>query len=63
MKKIIIPYHKASESLCGHVRLAPDAERVVRELCRESGLSARHIASQIIIQGAEFVVFEEADKE
>lgn len=59
MKKIIIETHKAAGKLCGHVRLTPEAERVVRSLCVESGLSARCVVSQIILQGAELVEFRD----
>ena len=55
MKKIMIAAHKVDERLCGHVRLMPEAEKRLRELCRETGLSARYMASQIIIQAADEV--------
>ena len=40
-------------------RISPEAEDIVRQLERETGLSARNIVSQIIIQGSEMVSVEE----
>lgn len=42
-----------SAGLSGHVRISPEAEVVIRQLMRETGLSARSIVSQIVIQSAE----------
>lgn len=58
MNKIKIKVHKADTRLCGHVRLTPEAERILRELQVETGLSARFLASQIIIQAADDVEVE-----
>lgn len=57
MKTIKIVSHKVEERLAGHVRLDAAAETKLRQLCRESGLSARYVASQIILQGADYVEF------
>ena len=51
---IKIEVHKKEfESVCGVVRLDPKAERVLKELCNATGLSAKYLASQIIVQGAD----------
>lgn len=38
--------------LNGAVRVNEDAEIAVRELCDKTGLSIRHVASELIIQAA-----------
>lgn len=58
MNKIKIKVHKADKRLCGHVRLTPEAERRLRMLQVETGLSGRFLASQIIIQAADDVEVE-----
>ena len=45
------------ERLVGVVKITPEAERIVRQLCRQSGLSARYLVSEIIKQGADLVEF------
>lgn len=42
-------------AVSGVVRVTPEAEHKVRELCRATGLSVREVASQLIIQGADLV--------
>lgn len=59
-KPIKLEVHK-TESLTGVVKLAPEAERKLKEICRETGLSARHVASQLIVQGAELLEIVEVD--
>lgn len=64
MKPIKLYVHKippVADGLAGHVRITPTAETIVRELQMASGLSARQIVSEIIIQAAEFVEIEEVD--
>ena len=41
--------------MCGVVRLDEEAERLVKQLQRETGLSAKYIVSQIIIQGYDLI--------
>lgn len=57
--KLIV--HKAPEStsLSGHIRISPEAEAVIRQLMLETGLSARSIVSQIVIQSAEQIEVHE----
>lgn len=54
---IKITVHEPAERLTGLVKITPEAERVVRQLCRQSGLSARYLVSEIIKQGADLVEF------
>lgn len=63
VKAIKIKAHRVDSRLIGTVRIDAAAETKLRQLCRESGLSARYLASQIIIQGADFVQFLEEDAE
>jgi hypothetical protein len=48
-----------NESLCGVVRVTPEAEMIIKQLQRETGLSGRYILSQIIIQAANIIEIEE----
>ena len=54
-KKIILTGHRPEPSFCGVVRLDPQAEALVKQLQRETGMSAKYIVSQIIIQGFDLV--------
>lgn len=53
--KIILNVYRPEKSVCGVVRLDEEAERLVKQLQRETGLSAKYIVSQIIIQGYDLV--------
>ncbi len=58
--KIVISIPKGkqmSEDLCGLVRITPEAESILRRMCRETGVSMKKIASAIIEQSAESVEF------
>lgn len=55
MKKIVLKTHPVSNALCGVVRISPKAEKALKELRRQTGLSAKYIASELILQGAELV--------
>lgn len=53
---IIIEVHKPNrltDNLIGHVRLTEEAEVVLRELYRQTGLPMRQLASTIITQAAD----------
>lgn len=54
-KKIILTVHRPEPSFCGVVRPDPQAEALVKQLQRETGMSAKYIVSQIIIQGFDLV--------
>lgn len=58
--KIVLKAPKRySNSLSGVVRVSPEAEMILQKLSDETGLSLRVIASQMILQGANFVHIEE----
>lgn len=57
--KIKIVTHKiVPKSPVGVVRINPEAEAIVRALQRETGLTARSIVSQIIVQAESLIVCE-----
>lgn len=58
-KKIILTVHRPEPSFCGVVRLDLEAEALIKQLQRETGMSARYIVSQIIIQGIDLVEIKE----
>ena len=53
--KIVLNVYRPETGVCGVVRLDEDAERLVKQLQRETGLSAKYIVSQIIIQGYDLI--------
>lgn len=53
--KIILNVYRPEKGVCGVVRLDEDAERLVKQLQRETGLSSKYIVSQIIIQGYDLI--------
>ena len=57
--KIILNVYQPEKGVCGVVRLSEEAERRVKQLQRETGLSAKYIVSQIIIQGFDLVEIKE----
>ena len=59
MERIKIATHKIPENKNEAVRLKKDAQIVLRQLQRESGLSASKIASEIILKAADYVDFTE----
>lgn len=59
MEKITLTVHRPENSVCGVVRLNKQAELLVKQLQRETGMSARYIVSQIIIQGIDLVEIRE----
>lgn len=60
--EIILTVHKPKERVCDVVRISPEAAQILNELAAQTGLPIKHIASSIIMQGAEFVrVVEESE--
>lgn len=57
--KIVLTVHHPEPSFCGVVRLDKQAEALVKQLQRETGMSAKYIVSQIIIQGFDLVEIKE----
>ena len=64
MEKIVIPYTKPVRvtHLSGVIRISPEAESILRRMCRDSGVPISKIASAIIEQGAELVEFVPLDQ-
>lgn len=60
--KIVLTVHRTEPSFCGVVRLDKQAEALVKQLQRETGMSAKYIVSQIIIQGYDLVEVKEEEK-
>lgn len=58
-KKIVLTIHRPEPSFCGVLWLDPQAEAMVKQLQRETGMSAKYIVSQIIIQGYDLVEIKE----
>lgn len=54
-KKIVLNVYRPEKGVFGVVRLDEEAERLVKQLQRETGLSAKYIVSQIIIQGYDLI--------
>ena len=58
-KKITLTVHHPERSVCGVVRLSEQAEHIVKQIQRETGMSAKYIVSQIIIQGYDLIEVKE----
>lgn len=58
-KKIILTVHRPEPSFCGVVKLDREAETLVKQLQRETGMTAKYIVSQIVIQGYDFLEIKE----
>lgn len=58
MESIIIKTYPAPESKSELVRLQKDANKIITELQRGSGLQKSYIVSEIIRQAAPYVEFE-----
>lgn len=61
-KKIVLTVHRPEPSFCGVVHLDKQAESLVKQLQRETGMSAKYIVSQIIIQGYDLVEIKEEEQ-
>ena len=61
MNKIIIPYTKPQiePGLSGVIRITPEAESILRRMCRETGVPISKIASAILEQASDLVEFVE----
>ena len=59
MEKITIKAYALNDNKNEIVRLDEKAQRIINQLQRASGLSARYLVSEIIHQAADYVVFEE----
>ena len=62
-KKIVLTVHRPDPSFFGVVRLDKEAEQLVKQLQRETVMSAKYIVSQIIIQGIDLVEIKEENEQ
>lgn len=46
---------RASENLIGTIKITPEAETIIKQLSRETGLSGRSIVSQIVVQASDMI--------
>jgi len=51
---------RVSDNLIGTIKITPEAEAIIKQLARETGLSGRSIVSQIVIQAADMIDIVEA---
>lgn len=61
-KIVLVSQKKKSANRSGVIRITPEAETTLITLERLTGLSKMQIASQMIIQGSEFINIVEADE-
>lgn len=60
--RIVLKAHKSKGTVGNVVKIRKEAQKVLSTVMRETGLSAKYIVSQIIIQGFDLVEIRE-DKE
>lgn len=59
--RIVLKAHKAKGTVRQVVKISKEAQRALSVVMRETGLSAKYIVSQMIIQGADCVELIEED--
>ena len=59
--KIILKIHRPKGSVGEVVKINREAQKTLSTIMNETGLSARYIVSQMIIQGADYVELIEED--
>lgn len=57
--KIVLEVHKNKSNVGDTVRITQKAQDKLSEIMLETGLSARYIVSQMIIQGSNFLEIKE----
>lgn len=58
MNRIVIPKNKREKNLTGVVRIQPDAERLVQQICIQEDMPASEVVSKIIIAAAPYIQFK-----
>ena len=53
--RIVLKAHKSKGTVGNVVKISKEAQKVLSTVMRETGLSAKYIVSQIIIQGYDLV--------
>lgn len=60
--RIVLKAHKSKGTVGNVVKISKDAQKVLSTVMRETGLSAKYIVSQMIVQGADCVELVEEDE-
>ena len=57
--RIILKAHKSKGTVGNVVKISKEAQKALSTVMRETGLSAKYIVSQIVIQGYDFLEIKE----
>lgn len=60
--KIVLKAHKRKGTVGEVVKISKEAQRALATVMRETGMSAKYIVSQIVIQGFDLVEIKEDNK-
>ena len=60
--KIVLKAHKPKGTVGNVVKISKEAQRTLSTVMRETGLSAKYIVSQMIVQGADWVELIEEEE-
>lgn len=60
--RIVLKAHKSKGTVGNVVKINKEAQKVLSTVMRETGLSAKYIVSQMIVQGADCVELVEEDE-
>lgn len=60
--RIILKAHKSKGTVGNVVKIRKEAQKALSTVMRETGLSAKYIVSQMIVQGADCVELVEEDE-
>lgn len=60
--RIVLKAHKSKGTVGNVVKISKEAQKVLSTVMRETGLSAKYIVSQMIVQGADCVELVEEDE-
>lgn len=60
--RIVLKAHKSKGTVGNVVKIGKEAQKALSTVMRETGLSAKYIVSQMIVQGADCVELVEEDE-
>ena len=60
--RIVLKAHNSKGTVGNVVKISKEAQKVLSTVMRETGLSAKYIVSQMIVQGADCVELVEEDE-
>lgn len=60
--RIVLKAHKSKGTVGNVVKISKEAQKALSTVIRETGLSAKYIVSQMIVQGADCVELVEEDE-